>query len=129
MWTLRNGVKNANCLRCCLAIQDHINSRAAFFQRDYGAVPEFRIGLHGGPVVAAQCGDIKQEIVFFGDIINTTARIEQYCKTAKRDLLISDELYNQLPASDDWTAELVGNVVLRGRQKEIGLIAVSGIAG
>ncbi len=125
MWTLNHGIKNANCLRCCFAIQDHIKTRAAFYQRIYGVVPEFRIGLHGGPVVAAQCGDIKQEIVFFGDTINTTALIEQYCKTAERDLLISDALYDKLPKSDDWTAESIGSVVLRGRQEEIGLIAVS----
>ncbi len=125
MWTLREGIKNASCLRCCLAIQDHIKARAGHYQKVYGAVPEFRMGLHGGPVVAAQCGDIKQEIVFFGDTINTTARIEQYCKQANRDLLISDQLYDQLPDSGDWQADSLGPVLLRGRQHEIGLLAVS----
>jgi len=125
MWTLHHGIKNANCLRCCFAIQDHIKARARFYQHVYGAVPEFRIGLHGGTVVAAQCGDIKQEIVFFGDTINTAARIEQYCKEANRDLLISDELYDKLPTSKDWTIEPIGPVLLRGRQHETNLIAVS----
>lgn len=126
MWPLRDGIKNASCLHCCLAIQNHITANAARYQEVYGAVPEFRIGLHGGPVVAAQCGDIKQEIVFFGDTINTTARIEQYCKQAGRDLLISAELYDKLPTSDAWKAEPIGPVLLRGRQHEIDLIAISG---
>ncbi len=125
MWPLNRGIKNASCLRCCLAIQDYIKARAAFYQRVYGAVPEFRIGLHGGPVVAAQCGEIKQEIVFFGDTINTTARIEQYCKTVERDLLVSDVLYDKLPKSTDWVAKSMGAVSLRGRQEKIGLLAVS----
>ena len=125
MWTLRHGIENARCLRCCFAIQDRIRARAGGYQKAYGAVPEFRIGLHGGPVVAAQCGDVKQEIAFFGDTINTTARIQQYCKQAGEDLLISDELFDRLPKSDDWSAELIDSVVLRGRQNKIGLLAVS----
>jgi len=125
MWTLHHGIKNANCLRCCFAIQDHIKDRAPYYQQVFGTVPEFRIGLHGGTVVAAQCGDIKQEIVFFGDTINTAARIEQYCKEANRELLISDDLYDKLPESNDWSVEPIGSVLLRGRRHKTGLIAVS----
>ena len=87
-------------------------------------MPEFRIGLHSGPVVASQCGDIKQEVVFFGDTINTTARIEQYCKTVDKPLLVSADLYQQLPANDHWQVTDVGSVVLRGRREEMTLFAV-----
>ena len=124
MWFMDEGLEQARCLRCCFAIQDRIAELADRYRDRFGVVPGFRIGLHGGPVVAAQCGDVKQEIVFFGDTINTTARIEQYCKVAGRDLLVSGELWDRLPKADDWQSEVTGSVVLRGRQEEMELVHV-----
>ncbi|MBT7747027.1 MAG: adenylate/guanylate cyclase domain-containing protein [Alphaproteobacteria bacterium] len=123
-WFSKDGLKDARCLNCCFAIQERINERAERYLEKFGVVPEFRIGLHSGPVVASQCGDIKQEVVFFGDTINTTARIEQYCKTVDKPLLVSADLYQQLPANDHWQVTDVGSVVLRGRREEMTLFAV-----
>jgi len=123
-WFSKDGLKDANCLQCCFAIQDRIRQRSARYMEKFGVVPEFRIGLHAGPIVAAQCGDVKQELVYFGDTINTTARIEQYCKTANKPLLISAELYRQLPKKDLWQATEVGSVLLRGRHDEMILLSV-----
>ena len=66
---------------------DLIAARAAAYRREYDAVPEFRAGIHGGPVVVAQCGDFNQEIVYFGDTANTAARVQQRCKDVGRPLL------------------------------------------
>jgi len=123
-WFSKDGLKDARCLNCCFAIQERIEARSASYMRKFGVVPEFRIGLHTGPVVAAQCGDVKQEVVFFGDTINTTARIEQYCKKVDKPLLVSADLYRQLPGNDRWKVSEVGSVVLRGRQEEMTLLAV-----
>jgi len=79
--------------------------------------------------VAAQCGDVKQDIVYFGDTINTAARIQAYCKEAGRDLLISGELMARMPASDKWIAEHLGAVHLRGRDAEIELLALAPARG
>lgn len=46
----------------------------------YGIVPGFEAGLHGGPVVTAEIGDVKKEIVHSGDTVNTAARIEAECR-------------------------------------------------
>ena len=124
-WFSKDGLKNARCLNCCFAIQERINERAERYLERFGVVPEFRIGLHSGPVVASQRGDVKQKVVFFGDTINTTARIEQYCKTVDKPLLISADLYQQLPVNDQWQVTDVGSVVLRGRQEEMTLFAVA----
>ena len=124
-WFMDQGLENSRCLRCCFAIQDRIRQRSPRYLELFGTVPEFRIGLHGGPVVAAQCGDVKQEIVFFGDTINTTARIEQYCKVADRDLLVSGDLWERLPKSENWQSEVTGSVVLRGRREEMKLVHVN----
>jgi len=125
-WPLDKGLKDASCLRCCLAIRAAIAGKAARYQALFGIVPDFRIGLHGGDVVASQCGDVKQEMVYFGDTINTASRIEHYCKEVGRKLLISEDLAAQLPNRSVWQFEDVGAVQLRGRSSEMSLLAVKG---
>lgn len=66
-WDTARGTRDAACIRCCLAIDARIKERAADYRKRFGWVPGYRIGLHAGPVVAAECGDDKHEIVYFGD--------------------------------------------------------------
>lgn len=124
-WKLNDGVREGAAIRCCFAIQGHIRKLAPAYMENFGVVPEFRIGLHGGPVVAAQCGDVKQQIVYFGDTINTAARVQDYSKQAGRDLLISGELLEMMQGQVFWNAESLGAVHLRGRESEIELYAIS----
>jgi len=123
-WFSKDGLKDGRCLQCCFAIQERIQEKSDRYLEEFGVVPEFRIGLHAGPVVASQCGDVKQEVVFFGDTINTAARIEQYCKTADKPLLVSADLFRQLPVDPRWKTSEVGSVRLRGRQEEMALLSV-----
>jgi len=125
-WPLKKGLEDARCLRCCLAIRQAISARAERYRTQFGVVPEFRIGLHGGEIVASLCGDTKQEMVYFGDTINTAARIEQYCKEVGRKLLISEDLAAGLANRSIWHFEDVGAVRLRGRAEEMSLLALQG---
>jgi len=117
-WPLDKGVRNAACLQCCFAINDRIAAQAVDYQRRFGVVPSYRIGMHGGPVVAAECGDDKHEIVYFGDTINTAARIEEYCKESGSPLLVSGELLAMMELPESMNASSVGSVRLRGRAGE-----------
>ena len=86
--------------------------------------PRFRVGLHGGPIVAGECGDDKREIVYFGDTINTAARIQEACKDFQRPLLVSGELLRQMNFQPRYATTSLGRVKVRGREKEIELFAV-----
>ena len=123
-WPLKRGLENASCLQCYFAICDRIESKAAIYAREFGMVPTFRVGLHGGPIVAGECGDDKHEIVYFGDTINTAARIQEACKELQRPLLISGDLLRQMDMPPGYEAISLGNVKLRGREKEIKLFTV-----
>ena len=99
-WPHDQGVRTANCVRCFFAVRDAMAGRAARYERDFGVVPRFRAGLHGGTVTAGELGDLRQQIVFVGDILNTAARLEEYAKRTGRDLVVSGALLErlQLPA-------------------------------
>ena len=117
-WKLEKGLKNANCLRCYFAICDKVKVLKEKYQKDYGAVPGFHVGIHGGNVVIGECGDDKQEIVYFGDTVNTAARLEQACREFSQDMLISGELLEQISLPEQYIPKNLGKHRLRGRQND-----------
>jgi adenylate cyclase len=123
-WPLERAIKDARCLECYFAICDRMQLKAPFYEREFGLVPVFRVGLHGGPIVAGECGDDKREIVYFGDTINTSARIQEACKEFQRPLLVSGELLGQMNLQPRYTATSLGKMRLRGREKSVELFAV-----
>ena len=127
-WPLREGVDNARCVRCVLAIQDTLARRGEHYRRTFGSTPAVRIVLHAGPVVAGECGDAKLAIVYLGDTLNTAARIEETAKATRRDCLISDTLLAQLDLPPSLAAEPLGSIQLRGRQQPVILHALHATA-
>jgi len=124
-WSLEEAIREARCIRCVFAIQDLIAARAPTYHTEFGVVPEFRIGMHGGSVVASEVGDDKREIVYFGDTINTAARLEQMCKQLKRAFLVSGELLSRISLSSDILTEELGTMELRGKQQQVRILSLS----
>ncbi len=114
IWPLTGTARDQDCVKCVFAVQDRIRRRADYYQREYGVVPRFRVGLHGGPVVVSEIGQDKREIVYFGDTINTAARLASSCKQLGCEVLISKVLAERLGLPEDlveWreaTLELAG---------------------
>ena len=123
-WPLSEGVDDARCVRCVLAIQDTLARRADDYRRTFGSMPAVRVVLHAGPVVAGECGDAKLAIVYLGDTLNTAARIEETAKALGRDCLISDALLAQLDLPPSLSVEPLGSIQVRGRQQPITLHAL-----
>jgi adenylate cyclase len=123
-WPLADCRGDGRCIACVLAIFQLIAARGEDYRRRFGVVPVFRGGMHGGLVVAGQCGDSKHEIVYFGDTINTAARIGSECKRLDTPLLISSELLESLPLPEGIRAVSCGTVRLRGRDRETELFTL-----
>ncbi len=123
-WPLKGGEDNMRVIQCCFAIARKIREKALEYERQFGIVPSYWIGLHGGPVVISQCGDRKQEISYFGDTVNTAARIEQQCKALDCPLLISSELLSRITLPESFQTQSKGTVTLRGREEETELITI-----
>lgn len=124
-WPLDADGAIERAIRCYFAIAEKVREMAPDYEAEFGAVPGFRVGLHGGPVVASECGDHKQEIVYFGDTVNTAARIEQQCKAFDCPFLISGDLLQRTELPSGLRAESKGMIQLRGRAEEMELFAVT----
>ena len=76
------------------------------------------IGLHVGPIVVGTVGSKdRKEFQINGDVVNTTARIEQLNKKYESQLLISEEVFKNVEMAR-LNTERIENVEIRGRQKQ-----------
>jgi adenylate cyclase len=123
-WTKERGLRNANCINCYFGVVGAIAKLADAYEKKYGFVPEFKAGYHSGTVTAGLIGDIKRDIVFHGDTVNTAARIRSECSVVNRNLLLSGQLREQLAELSYVTLENMGKIRLRGKQEEISLYSV-----
>ena len=100
-WPRARGVTDARCIRCVFAILDTFAVDAEYWRNRFGQLPTFRAALHGGSVVTAEIGVDRHKISYFGDVVNTTARIETLCRELNASVLISRELLDHIPELPD----------------------------
>ena len=72
----------------------------------------------------SQIGDHKQELSYFGDTVNTAARIEQQCKVLNSWMLISAELLCRTRLPIAYRSDQLGAVQLRGREHPTELFTI-----
>jgi len=123
-WTTERGLRQGNCLRCVFLVTERIHERKSRYLARYGIVPEFKAGLHGGPVVTAEIGDIKKDIVHSGDTVNTAARVEAQCRPLERRVLVSEALLSRCQVPGDLAIEDMGKQELRGKAEAVRLFSV-----
>jgi adenylate cyclase len=87
--------------------------------------PFFKCGIDCGEVTVAEIGDIKREIAYHGDVLNTAARIEKLCTQLKKKMLISEYLEKELPKElNGFSKEFVGNFELKGKKEKIKIYSI-----
>ena len=124
-WTIKNGVRDAKCIACFYAIQHHLREKAIEFIHDFGSPAEFKAGMHVGQVTVGEIGIIKKDIVYTGDVVNTTARIMQKCKQYDQDLIISQDLKRRLPPISQYEYSAISSEVLKGKNHRVMLFGVT----
>jgi adenylate cyclase len=80
--------------------------------------------MHWGEVTVGEIGIIKKDIVFTGDVLNTTARIMDLCKQYDHTLIISEDLYMHCAPHHHFQFEALGKMTLRGKSKPISVFGV-----
>ncbi len=124
-WRQERGLANAECVLCAFGIVDRMSALEDGYRDLFGLVPKFRIGLHAGKVVSGELGDLKQEIAFLGDTVNTTARLIDACRQYERGCIASADLVGRLSMPPGVAVEPLGQIQLRGRAAALGLFALS----
>lgn len=123
-WEKEEGMKNANCLNCFKAIRDVVEQNREIFTERFGVVPEFKAAIHMGTVSTGEIGLAKKDIVYSGDVLNTTSRMVALCKKYQVDLIVSEVLYEEIKNTPDYKFIYIDNPVLRGKVARLGLYSV-----
>ena len=124
-WPLRDGQSKQACVEFFFSCQDQFNSRKEHYESNYGSVPKFKAGLHQGFVTAVEVGEIKREIAYHGDAINTASRIQQKCNDYNSDFLISESFNSELEWKEKFSRKFVGKVNLKGKEEAVNIYSVS----
>ncbi|MBT9188811.1 adenylate/guanylate cyclase domain-containing protein [Zobellia russellii] len=123
-WPFEAGIKNSNCIRCFFAMKDSLDAKTEAYRTKFGVVPRFKAGLHYGKVTTGEIGALKKEIIFTGDVLNTTARIQGLCNSYQVDLLVSQRLIEALRLPAHLKPRDMGNTPLRGKEETVELFTV-----
>lgn len=126
-WPMTKGKLNNACIKCFFHMKAHFGQLSDKYKSRYGLVPSFKAGIHKGQVTTGEIGVVKKDIVFSGDVLNATARIQGLCNHYQSDLLVSKDLIDALEGNS-LVINDIGLVDLKGREEKIHLYSVNHIA-
>ena len=116
-WSEAEGAQAARPVRCFFAMQAALAARAPAFRGTFGEVPQLRGALHFGEVAAGEVGEQRRAIVFHGDAVNATSRLEQATRELGCRFLVSGEALEALGPLEDLRLRDAGTLALRGREQ------------
>lgn len=123
-WKVRNGLKDNNCILCFFAMKEALKEKSETYNQRFGVTPQFKAGFHMGKVTTGELGVLRKEIIFTGDVLNTTSRVQGLCNQYDVDILISDKLVNKLNLGSEYKIKSLGENELRGRGEKIELLTI-----
>jgi len=114
-WVEADGVADARALRCFFAMGAALAADSGRFVQRFRVQPQLRAALHLGEVIAGEVGLVRRAIVFHGDVMNTTGRLEQATRDTGCRFIASAEALASLTAPPEIRAHDLGALALRGR--------------
>lgn len=124
-WTVHEGRRYARPIHCFLAIAAALATAEERLAREFAVAPRVRGALHAGPVISGEVGKTKREIVFHGDVMNTTARLEQLTRDLDRSFIVSADALAHIEERDGYVVEDLGERTLRGRAAPVVVYSVT----
>jgi len=123
-WKFEEGIYKGNCIKLFFAFDSLLKNKSEYYIKKYAVTPEFKAGLHCGNVTVAEVGEIKKELAYHGDVLNTAARIQGRCNDFNSKILISESLKNSLEPLKFFDFNYLDNVLLRGKKKSVNIYDV-----
>jgi adenylate cyclase len=101
------------------AYQRALLEKKEVYELRFGMAPEFRGGIDAGAVTVIEVGDVKREIVYHGDVLNTAARLLELSKTRGEGLVVSHSVGEAVEQDTDVRTSWHEEVPLRGKKERV----------
>lgn len=119
IWDPEDGLNNSNCIRAFFEAKDHLREHKEKYFLHFGIFPRINVALHRGDLVHGELGYIKSNIVYSGDVMNTTARILEACNDHSKDILVTAELVNEISLPVIYEFQYCGEYTPRGKHEKL----------
>lgn len=103
---------------------EELEKAAKAFEKELGTVPKLRAALHAGAVVTGEAGGPRRAIVFHGDVMNATSRIENLTREIGHPYLVSEDALKRIEGRAAHVLEDLGPQSLRGKDEAVRVYAV-----
>jgi len=123
-WHTEKALDTLDFFKIYFAFHQAIQDKYEYYMRAYGLVPEFKAGINGGEITVAEVGDIKREIAYHGDVINTASRIQGQCNVYHKRLLVSGDFLTRIQNLKGYKKEYLGEISLRGKKSKIEIFSI-----
>jgi adenylate cyclase len=123
-WPVEKGLADNNCLLCFFRIGQALEQRKEHYNSEYDLLPSFKAGLHIGEATVGEIGVIKKDIVYSGDLLNTTSRIQGECNNNNVNILLSSDLLSRMQLKDEYRQIALGEIPLKGKKEKVALYTI-----
>ena len=124
-WPVDKGLAGNNCLQCFFRIQEALEHRKEHYMQEYDLLPSFKAGLHVGEATVGEIGMIKKDIVYSGDVLNTTSRIQGECNNQNVNILLSSDLLGRMQLNEEYRQIALGEFPLKGKKERTPLYTMT----
>jgi adenylate cyclase len=123
-WKMNEGLEELKCINTFFQFDRRLRELENGFITKYGVAPTFKAGMDMGEVTVTEIGELKREIAFHGDVLNTASRLEQKCNEHSESLLVTESLIENVPGKNGYDFQFVNDITLRGKQEKVKYFAV-----
>jgi adenylate cyclase len=123
-WPESEGIKDHCCINFYFACRKQFQNRANYYLTKYGLLPDFKAGAHAGVVTTVEIGEVKKDIAYHGDTLNTAARIQSICNDYGKNLLVSQLLLDKVGLHPRMKLHELGMIQLKGKAARVGIVGV-----
>jgi len=111
--------REAPPLHCYLEMQSALAAAAPEFRERFGVEPALRAALHLGEVITGEVGEQRRAIVFHGDVMNATSRLEQATRDLGCRFIVSADALQALGRPSRFAYRDLGALALRGLKEPV----------
>lgn len=119
--TPENKIKSLKFIRNTYYLLERLSKR---YQKKYSHLPRFKAGIHAGEVTAGFVGQIKKELIYSGDTMNTAARIRSMCNDLNEPYILSEDFMFDFHTPHGYQIDKIGTMELKGRVEPVKLFAL-----
>ena len=105
--------------------EEELSKYKGYFEKKYQLFPVFAASINSGEVMATEVGEIKKELAFHGDVLNTAARIQKQCKKYRNYILVTRDFAAKLiKAKTKYKLKYVDIVKFIGKERVVKIYGI-----